>query len=37
MKPRKNSISDLAAGFTTGLFSIPEGMAYAKLLGVNPV
>jgi SulP family sulfate permease len=37
MKPRKNIISDLAAGFTTGLFSIPEGMAYAKLLGVNPV
>ncbi len=34
---RKNIISDLAAGFTTGLFSIPEGMAYAKLLGVNPV
>ena len=34
---RKNLLSDLAAGFTTGLFSIPEGMAYAKLLGVNPV
>ncbi|MDJ0722816.1 MAG: SulP family inorganic anion transporter [Desulfobacterales bacterium] len=34
---RKNLISDLAAGFTTGLFRIPKGMAYAKLLGVNPV
>jgi SulP family sulfate permease len=29
--------SDLIAGFGTGLFSIPEGMAYAKLAGVNPV
>ncbi|MDJ0883562.1 MAG: SulP family inorganic anion transporter [Desulfobacterales bacterium] len=34
---RKNILSDLGAGFTTGLFSIPEGMAYAKLMGVNPV
>ncbi len=33
----KTILSDLAAGFTTGLFSIPEGMAYAKLMGVNPV
>jgi SulP family sulfate permease len=29
--------ADLAAGFSTGLFSIPEGMAYAQLAGVNPV
>ena len=34
---RKHFFSDLVAGFTTGLFSIPEGMAYAKLMGVNPV
>jgi SulP family sulfate permease len=34
---RKNFISDLTSGFATGLFSIPEGMAYAKLMGVNPV
>jgi SulP family sulfate permease len=34
---RKELFSDLSAGFTTGLFSIPEGMAYAKLIGVNPV
>ena len=34
---RKELLSDLSAGFTTGLFSIPEGMAYAKLIGVNPV
>jgi SulP family sulfate permease len=27
----------VVAGFATGLFSIPEGMAYAKLAGVNPV
>ncbi len=25
------------SGFATGLFSIPEGMAYAQLAGVNPV
>jgi SulP family sulfate permease len=29
--------SDLVSWFATGLFSIPEGMAYAKLAGVNPV
>lgn len=34
---RKELLSDVSAGFTTGLFSIPEGMAYAKLMGVNPV
>ena len=28
---RKELLSDLSAGFTTGLFSLPEGMAYAKL------
>ena len=29
--------SNVVSGFATGLFSIPEGMAYAKLAGVNPV
>ena len=29
--------SDLVSGFATGLFSIPEGMAYAQLTGVNPL
>ena len=33
---RKELLSDLSAGFTTGLFSLPEGMAYAKLIGVKP-
>ena len=33
----KTLCSDLVSGFATGLFSIPEGMAYAKLAGVNPV
>lgn len=33
----KNLRSDVVAGFATGLFSIPEGMAYAQLAGVNPV
>ncbi len=29
--------SDAVSGFATGLFSIPEGMAYAQIAGVNPV
>ncbi|MCB0169152.1 MAG: SulP family inorganic anion transporter, partial [Anaerolineae bacterium] len=29
--------TDLVSGFATGLFSIPEGMAYAQLAGVDPV
>lgn len=29
--------SDLFSGLATALFSIPEGMAYAKLAGVNPI
>jgi SulP family sulfate permease len=33
----KNLKSDVVSGFATGLFSIPEGMAYAQLAGVNPV
>jgi len=38
LKPNPKTIaSDAAAGFATGLFSIPEGMAYASLAGVNPV
>jgi SulP family sulfate permease len=28
---------DVIAGFVTGLFSIPEGMAYANIAGFNPV
>jgi len=38
LKPdSKNLKSDLVSGFATGLFSIPEGMAYAQLAGVNPL
>jgi SulP family sulfate permease len=33
----KNLKSDVVSGFATGLFSIPEGMAYAQLAGVNPL
>jgi SulP family sulfate permease len=29
--------ADFAAGAVTGLFSIPEGMAYASIAGFNPV
>jgi SulP family sulfate permease len=29
--------SDVVAGLVTGLFSIPEGMAYASIAGFNPV
>lgn len=28
---------DVVSGFVTGLFSIPEGMAYASIGGFNPV
>lgn len=31
------SLRDVVAGLVTGLFSIPEGMAYASIGGVNPV
>jgi SulP family sulfate permease len=38
LKPNPKTIgSDAVSGFATGLFSIPEGMAYAQLAGVNPV
>lgn len=38
LKPNpKTFAKDVVAGFSTGLFSIPEGMAYAQLAGVNPV
>jgi SulP family sulfate permease len=37
LKPGKSFVKDAVAGFSTGLFSIPEGMAYAQLAGVNPV
>ena len=33
----QNLKSDVVSGFATGLFSIPEGMAYAQLAGVNPL
>ncbi|MFF7442717.1 SulP family inorganic anion transporter [Streptomyces sp. NPDC008122] len=29
--------SDVTSGMVTGLFSIPEGMAYASIAGFNPV
>lgn len=35
--PQKKRLSDLFAGFSTALFSIPEGIAYAKLAGVDPL
>lgn len=37
MKSRSPLSSDLLSGMVTALFSIPEGMAYAKLAGVNPI
>ena len=30
-------LPNVISGLATGLFSIPEGMAYAQLAGVNPV
>ncbi|MFE3072539.1 SulP family inorganic anion transporter [Streptomyces sp. NPDC059247] len=31
------TVSDASSGAVTGLFSIPEGMAYAAIAGFNPV
>ena len=35
--PTKGLAANILSGLATGLFSIPEGMAYAQLAGVNPV
>ena len=36
LKPsRQTFVSDAIAELSTGLFGIPEGMAYAQLAGVN--
>jgi SulP family sulfate permease len=34
---RGGIVPNIISGLATGLFSIPEGMAYAQLAGVNPV
>ena len=37
-KPRSQGfVSNIISGLATGLFSIPEGMAYAQLANVNPI
>lgn len=37
-KPTRTGFApNIISGLATGLFSIPEGMAYAQLAGVNPV
>jgi MFS superfamily sulfate permease-like transporter len=36
-KPAGGIRNGVVSGFATGLFSIPEGMAYAQLAGVDPV
>jgi sulfate permease, SulP family len=37
-KPQRTGfVPNVSTGLATGLFSIPEGMAYAQLAGVNPV
>lgn len=35
--PATGLVSNVVSGLATGLFSIPEGMAYAQLAGVNPI
>ena len=35
--PTKGLAANIVSGLATGLFSIPEGMAYAQLAGVNPL
>ena len=37
LKDLRNIKSDILSGIATAMFSIPEGMAYAKLAGVNPI
>src|SRR5215471_4847849 len=37
LKRLRPGASDIVAGLVTGLFSIPEGMAYANIAGFNPV
>lgn len=32
-----NAQADILSGLATAIFSMPEGMAYAKLAGVNPI
>ena len=34
---RSGLVSNVISGLATGLFSIPEGMAYAQLANVNPI
>lgn len=34
---KKKILPNILSGFATAMFSIPEGMAYAKLAGVNPI
>ncbi|MEU5399794.1 SulP family inorganic anion transporter [Streptomyces sp. NPDC005963] len=36
-RPGGPTASDIGSGAVTGLFSIPEGMAYASIAGFNPV
>jgi SulP family sulfate permease len=36
-RPGRPKPSDAGAGLVTGLFSIPEGMAYASIAGFNPI
>jgi sulfate permease, SulP family len=37
-KPKRTGfVPNVISGLATGLFSIPEGMAYAQLAGVNPI
>ncbi len=37
-KPKRSGfVPNVISGLATGLFSIPEGMAYAQLAGVNPI
>ena len=37
-KPKRSGlVANIVSGLATGLFSIPEGMAYAQLANVNPV
>ena len=35
--PKKGGIGNLIGGFVAGLYSVPEGIGYASLAGINPM
>ena len=36
-RPDRRGIGDIVGGFVAGLYSVPEGIGYASLAGINPM